>query len=78
MTCECEVCKYGRKYHAWLKTLSEEAKPFAEEMASNLMHSEADRSYRGAIIDGSWPDADRLIKEWRERVNGCPGPTVTM
>ena len=66
--CECKLCLRNKKYREWLDLLPEGCKSFAVEIYGLLSGAEFDLDIAHAVIDGSWPSADKQIKEAREAV----------
>lgn len=61
MTCECEVCKYGRLVEKNLAGLSESQQEFFEDMYDRLCNAENHVSYYKAVLAGTWPNAKKLL-----------------
>jgi len=59
--CECEVCKKSQVVRQKLALLPESERDFWHNMYDDLITVEMDLSYYKSIVDGSWPDADRII-----------------
>lgn len=51
-----------------LHELPEDKRAFFENIYSLLTDIEMDRDFNNAIIDGSWPDADRIILRRRQKL----------
>jgi len=65
-TCACDACKKNDDVMERLQRLPEEERDFFEEMWLDNMHLQLDRDYYRAVIEGSWPNADDIIKHIRE------------
>lgn len=63
--CDCKICNRFQKFKAWLDTIPDESKEFAIKIYDDLTLTEDDRDYYKAIVDGSWPNADEVIKRIR-------------
>lgn len=66
--CECALCKRNLAVVEQLKALPDSQRKFWEEMYDILLHTELDLDWNQAIVNGSWPDADRIIESRREQV----------
>ena len=66
--CECDVCHFSRLVNAQIQKLEDEdAQNFFLNMYDMLIHTEFDRDYYKAIIDGTWPEADKMIMKYRNK-----------
>jgi hypothetical protein len=65
--CNCGVCKFSRRFSKWRDKLPKSALKFADELYERMANFEDDAGYYHAIVDGSWLDADRIIKHAREK-----------
>lgn len=65
MACQCRICDRHRKFKAWLATIPETSKEFANDLMTELDHAEDDANYWHSIVDGSWPSADEVIERKR-------------
>jgi hypothetical protein len=66
-SCKCAVCQAHRTFQEHLAQVPEHLKPYFEALYDIHVHTALDRDYYAAIVDGSWPDADELIKRIRDR-----------
>lgn len=64
--CKCDVCKFSVRFHKWRSKLPKSALKFADELYERMTNFEDDADYYNAIIDGSWHDADGIIKRTRK------------
>lgn len=60
--CDCKVCKYGRLVEDNLADLPSPQKEFFEDMYERLCSTENDLDVCNAILDGSWPNADSILR----------------
>lgn len=67
MSCECDLCKRDHEAVRQLGMLTPEQREYWESMYLDLEHAEMDRDVNAAIIDGSWPDAAKLIRYARRK-----------
>ena len=67
MTCNCKVCTQNKIDMTWYNLLPENRRGHAMDLLLRLESSENDCDYYRAIIDGSWPEADRIISESRKK-----------
>lgn len=66
--CQCQVCYFSRLVNAEIQKLEDpDAQNFFLNLYDMLIHSEMDKDFYKAIVEGDWPDADDLIKRRRER-----------
>lgn len=65
--CDCHVCQRHRSVQAQLDQLPQPQRAFFESLLDTLDNVEMDRDYYRAILDGSWPDADRVLAGFRAR-----------
>ena len=75
--CGCKFCSEGRaveqhKIKIGFDSFPEEAKKLINELEEKVFYLEDDLNYKDAIINGSWPSADDIIKSQRERINREP------
>ena len=70
--CECKHCRrFIRAQAALAADDLKELKSLVEELANDLAYAEDDAGYYRAILSGSWPSADEVLKRWRlKRVEG--------
>lgn len=67
--CECGVCKRNRLFQQHLENVSSESRQFFEQLYDAFLETEMDRDYYKVIVDGTWPNADEVIKHVRSKVN---------
>lgn len=67
--CDCEVCQQSRAFYKYLDTVPAESRDYFVNLYDALLEAEEDRCYYRALLDGSWPDADKVIENWRKRKN---------
>lgn len=61
--CKCKICERTRKTILIADYGSEDEKAdYIMELYDLLCCTEADLDYEKAIVDGSWPTADEVIK----------------
>ncbi len=66
MTCECRICKRARRIDLIKEFANrEQLLALVDELHERLCSAEADENWATAIIDGSWPEADEIIKRAR-------------
>ncbi len=65
--CNCGVCKFSRRFSKWRDKLPKSALKFADELYERMANFEDDAGYYHAIVDGSWLDADKIIKRERKK-----------
>lgn len=65
MTCQCDFCKRSRRIALARIGLSDEAKQLIDDLHNELVHAELDRDVHKAVIEGTWPGADEIIKHTR-------------
>lgn len=49
-----------------MQNIPEADRDWWEHIYEQLLHTELDRDWALSIIEGSWPDADEIIKNQRE------------
>lgn len=68
--CQCQVCHFSRLVNVEIQKLEDSgAKNFFLNLYDMLIHTEMDRDYYKAIIDGKWPNADELIQRRRQKLS---------
>lgn len=62
--CDCDLCKRHRKFEKFLKKypFSQEDKKFLDKLYEDLNMTEFELDYREAILDGSWPQAKKILE----------------
>lgn len=66
--CQCEYCQWYHKFKQHLANVHEDSQGFFSEMADELVSLQEEHSIAEAIIDGSWPSADRIISFRRKKL----------
>lgn len=73
--CNCEICQRSELFHLHLQKIEDlKEREFWENIWLALETTELDLDVARAIIDGTWPDADKIILERRiyvEDLNLC-------
>lgn len=64
--CECELCVRTKKFRASLEKIPESERAFWTDLYDHLFHVEVDRDYYKSIVEGSWPNADEVISNYRD------------
>jgi len=67
MTCRCKVCLYYEEFSSRIDLLPVEHQDFFHQMYDNTVHLQSKFNHLRAIIEGSWPNADEIIKRKREK-----------
>lgn len=67
MTCDCNLCSLSRRV-AFVLDAGErpELRDMVEELFGLYESMMLDENWANAVIDGSWPNADEIIKHARE------------
>ena len=65
--CECAVCIRSREFDAQVQGVPVEHQEYFRAMYDQLMEIEMDRDYYRVIVDGTWPNADEVIKHIRSK-----------
>ena len=65
MSCECDMCVYGREVQSQLSELTESQREFFEDMYDRLMGESMDRNYYQAIVNGTWPSSEEILASYR-------------
>jgi hypothetical protein len=65
MSCECRLCQRTRQFRDAIGRVPEQDKKFWEETFEALFNVEFDRDYYQAIVNGSWPNSDKVIHDHR-------------
>ena len=64
---DCQVCQDSRIFRTYLKGLTESQIDYFQSLYEKLLEAEEDNSYYKALLDGTWPNADKVIENWRKR-----------
>ncbi len=67
--CECAVCQRNRLFQQHLENVSSDSRYFFEQLYDAFLETEMDRDYYKVIVDGTWPNADEVIKHVRSKTN---------
>lgn len=68
MTCECDVCKRAIEFRRRLELIPDAEREYWSGIFMDLEGAELDRDVNRAVIDGSWPDADKIIEGARAKI----------
>ena len=66
MTCHCKVCLYHKEFNDRIDALPIEHQEFFYEMYDKVSYLEDAQAQLRAIIEGTWPNADEIIKHKRK------------
>lgn len=66
MSCQCKLCSRTREFRTKLEAVPEQEREFWSNMYEYLCETEADRDYYKAVVEGTWPTADEVIKNHRK------------
>jgi hypothetical protein len=66
MTCRCKVCLYYEEFNDRIDLLPVEHQEFFRSMYDDMVHLQSKHNHQRAIINGSWPNADEIIKHKRK------------
>ena len=65
--CDCEICEQNRIFRSHLEGLTESQVEFFEGLHEQFLNLAEDNSYYKALLEGSWPESDKVIENWRKR-----------
>lgn len=65
MMCQCEICVRSRSFNDRIELIPIEHQEYFRAMYDQLLEAEMDRDYHKVIVDGTWPNADEVIKHIR-------------
>ena len=65
--CECEICVRSRSFNDVVEALPAEHQEYFRVMYDQLLEIEHERDYYKVIVDGTWPNADEVIKHIRSK-----------
>ena len=68
MTCDCEVCKGIVRFRDHLNRVPEPDRPYWDALYDHMLNLEADLDWYHALRDGSWPEAEQILKNWLEDI----------
>lgn len=63
--CNCAVCSYYERVKSAIDALPTEHQEFFNIMYDDYVHLQSKYNHQRAVIDGSWPNADQIIKHKR-------------
>jgi len=64
--CDCNLCKRSRRTQIELDKLTEEQREFWSNVYDFLFETEADLEYYKSLVEGTWPNADEVISNYRK------------
>ncbi len=67
MACNCKICVQGREFRRIVSQLPPLDQEWMDEFYEEYCNSGLDANVNEAIIDGTWPNADEIIKFAREK-----------
>ena len=65
MACNCTFCQRERRIDELRGGMPPLIRALIEDLHNELVHAELDRDVHKAVIDGTWPSADSIIKHAR-------------
>ena len=65
--CDCAICVRTRSFNTVVEALVPEHQEYFRAMYDQLLEVEHDRDYYRVIVDGTWPNADEVIKHIRSK-----------
>lgn len=65
--CECEICARSRLFEDRIQAIPIEHQEYFRAMYDQLLEIEMNRDYYKVIVDGTWPNADEVIKHIRSK-----------
>jgi hypothetical protein len=63
--CNCLICMRHAAFVRALSEIPEDGRRFWEHIYDQLNGAEFDADYYRAIVEGTWPDADKVIHQSR-------------
>ena len=66
--CQCGVCKTLRRWREVLQIDTPEKDEVFDEIVTVWETESTDASYYRAILDGSWPNAEKILEESLSRI----------
>ena len=62
--CNCKICKRSRKFDSIMlkEKLEEKDKIWLKELYNDLINIEESDAYYKSIMNGTWPTAERILK----------------
>lgn len=71
--CACRICKLSIKRKEALESDDiNTVKEALREFADLFLNTDCDLSYHKCILDGSWPSADKILKNSLDKYNNHP------
>ena len=71
--CECRICKLSIKRKEALESDDINiVKEALREFADLFLNTDCDLSYHKCILDGSWPSADKILKNSLDKYKNHP------
>ena len=67
MVCNCEVCRRSRSFDERVDAVPIEHQQYFRDLYDSLLEIEMSRDYYKVIVDGTWPNADEVIKHIRAK-----------
>ena len=65
--CECKICVDGREFHRIISQFPAIDKTWMEKYYDDVCNEGLDANVNECIINGTWPNADDIIKFQREK-----------
>lgn len=65
--CNCKICTRNRSFEDRIQAIPIEHQEYFRALYDQLEEIETDRDYYRVIVDGTWPNADEVIKHIRSR-----------
>jgi hypothetical protein len=60
--CDCKLCVRNKSVQLAIERLPDDRQQFFSDFFEYVIGVETDLGYYKAIVDGSWPNADEIIK----------------
>jgi hypothetical protein len=67
MACNCGVCQFAGEVDRAKRGTKAQMRAMIDTLYDRYVGEGMDRNWADAVIDGSWPDADEIIKFKRSR-----------
>jgi hypothetical protein len=64
-TCQCQICHRNRQFKEVIERVPAQDKEFWKAIFDRLFNVENDRDYYKAVVEGTWPNADKVIHDHR-------------
>lgn len=68
MPCNCNVCVTEHQFFSIIAKLSLEDREWMETFYDNYCNEGMNANVNQCVIDGTWPNADDIIKNRREKL----------